>query len=805
MVETQLTCALCLNHVHQQGPLHRLDNEEMVFCCKGCLVVYQILKVQNALEGFKDHPVYRQALQAGLITNPHLLFDKNEENKIPEEDFHRLHLLIQNLWCPSCAQIIHLILMREKGVRKCVVDYSTDLASIEYTPRVIAKEKIFRLIEQLGYLPQTLQDPRQREVSRSLLLRFIVAAFFSLNVMMFAYPIYATYFDQDDGQHYAYLFALLSLGASIPVLTYSSWPIWQRCYHGLKVGVWGMEALVCLGILTGTGLSLYELVRGSPYVYFDSMTVIILFVLLGKIIESKAKFSAKDALVKLSMALPRKGRKRLSDGLEKFVAIKEIAPDDCLIVRMGEKIVLDGIVEEGGGAVNESLMTGEAIPVSKQKGSSVLAGTILQQGYLVVKVTSSIEETALHRILDMVSHDIGHKSKVVRAADQIVRWFVPFVIAFSVLTGLMTYFWEVNQRNETSIQEALVRLISVLLISCPCAIGIAAPLAEAYLLNALAKMGMLVRNRGCLAFLGKETLFVFDKTGTLTEGKFHVCEGLKLLSFDQQRVLKGLVFYSMHPIAVALNEALLCPPYLIEGFEERVGKGISGIYQGEKYFLGSETFLEQMNIPFQKLNKGELDLPILTTVYFAKESHSLSRIILGDQLRSGVKEFINQLFPIKTVLLSGDGEPPVSAVAKVCGISEWHWRCLPTQKKVVIDAFKAKCEVVAMLGDGINDAPALTSAHVGIAVVSASDISIQVSDILLTSNNFESLSQLRQIAMKGRRIVKQNLFWAFFYNVIGLGVAAVGLMTPLFAAFAMVMSSLIVLLNAQRLHVKDKK
>lgn len=794
--ETSLECVLC--HSSVKADQHRIVEEETLFCCKGCHIVYQILKAQGALANFKEHPVYQQALQAGFITNPLLHFSKDEEKKIPEEDFQKLHLTIQNMWCPSCAQVIHLILLKEKGVRLCVVDYSTDLASIEYTPRLISKEKLLQLIQKLGYDPLFLQDPRQKAINRSLMLRFIVAAFFSLNVMMFAYPIYATYFDKGDGEGYALLFAWLSLIGSLPVLLYSGWPIWRRCWTAIKVGIWGMETLVTIGVAAATGLSLYELFHGSPYVYFDSVTVIIMFVLLGKIMESKAKFSAKDALIKLSLALPRKGRKRLKNGEEEYVPIKEFMPGDLLIVRMGEKIVLDGCVLEGSGACNESLMTGESLPVAKNEGATVLAGTLLQQGFLVVKVTSTLEESTLQRIINMVSEDIGHKSKYVRAADKIVKWFVPFVIGLAVTVGMICYLGGLADEGKNSLQTAFIRAISILLISCPCAIGIAAPLAESYLLNALAKLGILVRNRGCLAFLGKETRFVFDKTGTVTEGHFTVCGGLDSLTFEDKMALKGLVAQSLHPIAVALQTTLLCPPSSFERVEELVGKGIQGILHGKKYDLGSAIFMDQLGVAIP-LNTQEGDSSILTTVYFAIEGICITAIHLGDRLKPGIQEFIQLLYPTKTLLVSGDAEAPVAKVAAACGISAWKSGYHPLQKKELIDRLRKEGEIIAMLGDGMNDAPALTASHIGIAVVSASDISIQVSDLLLTTNNFQSLSLLRQIAVKGRKIIQQNLFWAFFYNCVGLGLAAVGLLTPLFAACAMVMSSFIVLINAQRL------
>lgn len=787
--ENSTLCALC------EGPvglyLVTQDDDNDNFCCKGCQIVHQILKAQNQLASYREHPVFKQALAAGLITKP--LFLEEEKKTSDSQNIQKLHLIIEEMWCPSCASLIHLILAKENGIQSSVIDYSTDLAFIEYDPRKISKEKIFKKISQLGYRPALLQDPRNENVSRSLFLRFIVAAFFSLNVMMFSYPIYANYFTTDH-EGYVSLFSWLSFFGSLPVLIYSAYPIWRRFFLGCFVGVWGMEALVFLGVFSGVLLSLYELLNGGIHVYFDSLTVVIVFVLLGKIIESKAKFSAKDALIQLSLSVPRKGRKKLISGEERFVSIKEIFPGDCIVVRLGEKIVLDGIVEEGHGSCDESLMTGESIPVQKKQGDSVLAGSILQQGNLLIKTTGKFEQTALHQIMEMVSQQIEHKSQYVRSADVIVRWFIPFVLILALSTIIYCLLGEVTDANQTVMETAIIRAISILLISCPCAIGIAAPLGEAYLLNLLAKGGIIVRNRGVLSFLGRETVYIFDKTGTVTEGKFILRSGLEKLSFDQKRILKGLTAVSIHPISVAIHHALLCPPHALENIEEIVGSGLKGSFKGKIYHFGSYEFLlkegKKVTVPLKEL-QGE---SILTTVYFEGIP-----LLLGDQIREGIKECIDFLKPAHTLLLSGDSQIPVKKVADFCAFSDWKADCYPLQKKETVEKLKKRGHIVAMFGDGINDAPALTTANVGIAVVSASDLSIQISDILLTTSRLQPILFLYQSAAKGKKIIQQNLFWAFFYNCIGLFLAAGGYLNPLFAAFAMVASSLIVLFNAQRL------
>lgn len=781
------SCALCDNEISSRS----IREGKRGFCCPGCHAVFNILSSTDQLANYQQTPVFQQAVKSGLISNPALL-EQIRQNRLhlPENELVKLHLEIGEMWCPACAEIIRLILLREKGVCNCVVDYATDLASVEFSPRYISKERIFELINTLGYRPSPLENA-QRKVSFSLYLQFIIAAFCSLNVMMLAYPIYATYFDYDD-QGMGMLFAWISLAVSFPVVSYCAWPIWRRFSGSLRAGLFGMETLVVIGIGTAFGLSLYNLLHGSSQVYFDSLTVIITFVLLGKIIESRAKFSAKTALIRLAYAMPRRGRKRLLDGSYAFVPIKEIYPGDVVVAYTGEKIVLDGSVVEGEGTCNESLMTGEPMPVQKQINSKLVSGAILQSGTLAYRVTAKAEDSVLHRILDMVQQEIGHKTAYVRAADKIVTWFVPGVLLVALLAALTVLAFGF------SLESALIRAISVLLISCPCAIGIAAPLAESHVINGLASLGAIVRNRGCLSLLGKETVFVFDKTGTITEGVFTILRGLESLDGKQLAVLKGLASQSTHPIAQAIANAIQLPATSVTHIEEHAGKGLQGRCETQKVYLGSADFISQFGFDISSKHSTEHT----STVYFA--SQAVFPIVLGDKVRKEAKDLGAALAPAKTMLLSGDSATVVETVAKACGFDSWYAGCSPVQKKETIENLRKHGQVVCMVGDGINDAPSLTAAHIGISMVSATDISIQVSDLLLTTDRLSVLPKIRSLAMQGQRIVKQNLFWAFCYNVIGIGLAACGMLTPIFAVAAMVASSLMVLINAQRIRPKGK-
>ncbi len=772
-------CALCDFDL----PKHPVIDGDFSFCCSGCHAVYQVLQSQNQVDSFEDHPVFKQALEAGLISNPDLLHSlRKKKLDVSEDEIHKLHLEVEGLWCPSCAQLIKLILMQEKGVRQCVVDYSTDLASIEYAPRYLSKEKIFSIIKSLGYHAERLQDARGVSVSRALYYRLGIAAFFALNIMMLSYPIYASHYGAAGGSDYITLFAWLSAGASLPVVFYSAWPILCRFYHSVKYGIMGMETLVVIGVATAFFLSFYELLNGGTKVYFDSMCMLIFFVLLGKVIESKAKFSAKDSLLQLTRALPRRGRR---DDMS-FVPIKDFKEGDVCVAIAGETCVLDGFVVKGEGACDESLMTGESIPIPKKNGDKILAGTLLQSGNIHYQVSRSSETTALQKIIEMVEQDIGQNVSLTPIVDRIVKRFVPAVLLLTVFVAAIKLLLGYPST------EVLLQAISILLISCPCAIGIAAPLAESRLLNSFAKLGVIVRNRCVLPFLGKEDVLFFDKTGTITEGHFTVISGLEQLSSEDQRILKTMTMHSNHPISLAVAAELEVEPCTLEYIEELVGKGIRAFDDDQKYLFGSETLMKEEGY----FTNCQSDL---TLVFFTRGNKEPYPLVLGDRIREDAKDLIQAFSNKHTVLLSGDREAIVANVAKTCAFKEAYALQTPLDKREKVEEAKRMGKIVMVVGDGINDAPALTASHVGISVVTASDISIQVSDILLTTERLSVLPKMSKLGSKGQRIIKLNLFWAFCYNIIGIGLAVYGVLSPLFAALAMVLSSLIVIFNTLRL------
>lgn len=777
-------------------PVYPLVDAEKEFCCTGCLVVYQILSSQNALNTFESSPQFQKAYELGLISNPHLQ-EEVEKNRAYSHDVRRLYFEVTGLWCPACAKLIQLFCSRIKGIISCFVDYSTDLASIEYDLKTISQEKIFSSIASLGYKPLLLNQEEREKNSLALNLRLGVASFASLNIMMLSYPVYSEYFGVDISQ-YGHLFGWISLILSLPVLFYSAYPIFFRFVNNIRARILGMETLVAMGILSSFVLSLYQLLQGSDRVYFDSMTAIISFVLWGKIMESKAKFSAKSALYRLNRSFPKRGRKRFPDKSMQFVSIKDIEVGNVLVVGLGEKIVMDGVVIEGSASVDESFMTGEAIPVLKNVGSIVLAGSILKSGWIAFEVSKKVEESFYQKIIDTLQIDFERKRENKTLVDKIVRLFVPCILSISficVITLLLLGY---------SLEMSVIRGVAILLISCPCAIGIAAPLVESFLTNRLADMGAVLRNRLVLSVLGKEDIVVFDKTGTLTEGKFRVLSGADKLSLEEKSYLKTLSSFSMHPISYAIATFLEKTQSTCLCMEECIGRGVKGYTSENKfYLLGSSTFLQEHGLSIPLNQQETCEDVLISTVYFADDNGVIAVIILGDQLRDGVKQVISALKNKRVIVISGDSEESVCKLAKACEIKEWYALQNPLQKRLMIESFQKEGRVVCMLGDGVNDASSLAAADVGISMLSATDLSVQVSDIFLATNKLSVINKIFALANKCRKIIIQNTFWAFFYNIIGVLLAICGIFSPLIAACAMVASSLIVILNAKRINFRN--
>lgn len=733
-----------------------MKEEERAFCCAGCRTVWHLLSARGGLEGYREHPVFKQAVASGLISNSELRAEKKAE------ETKRLVLEVREMWCPSCAEVIEMLLVREAGVYDCKVDYATDLASVEYDPKRIGKEALFNFIEGLGYRPLAIEEALSRKGDKKSALRFFVAAFSALNVMMLSYPIYASYFDFEP-EGLASILAWLSFGFSLPVMTYCLYPLLRRFWMSLKTAMWGMETLVVIGVFSSFTLSTYNLIRGSTEVYFDTLTVIVAFVLWGKLIESKAKLTSKEAFYHLARSLPQRVRRD-----KRFVSLKEVKVGDVIECLAGERIPLDGAVVKGEALVNEAALTGESVPVIKKEGDLIEAGGIIETGRLEIAVSGS--ESVLNRIVEACKVNLEHKSQYIRTLDPIVRVFVPVILFLACGVYLFT--------------GSFVNVLSVLLISCPCAIGIAAPLVEFKMIRELALSGAILRNRGALFKLPEASVWAFDKTGTITEGDFEV-EGLSLLPEGDLQALKSLASLSLHPVAYAIASKITGEALPLTSVLEFQGEGIQAKLNGERLYLGSGDFMRRHNVAIDGDAKSWFSI-----------QNRLYSFKLYDRMKEGAFKSLSS-FPRKA-LLSGDSYPAALEAAQKAGIHEVYAPLKPLAKQNILKEFQDKGEIIVFVGDGLNDAPALSQADIGIAVKSSLGLAQAASDIILTTSSLDVLQTLAEIAHNGKKRIHQNLFWAFFYNLIGLGLALFGWLTPIFAAIAMTLSSLMVILNSLR-------
>ena len=535
-----------------------------------------------------------------------------------------------------------------------------------------------------------------------------------------------------------------------------------------------------------------------PHVYYEAVAMIIAFVLSGKLLEARAKQSTSASIRSLMGLQPKTARLVGKDGEEKDVPIAMLRPGDTVSVRPGEKIPVDGTVLEGGSYVDESMISGESEAVKKQAGDRVLAGTLNQRGAFLLNVQASGADTVLARMVRMVQEAQGSKAPVQGVVDKVSSVFVPVVILLSILTFVI---W-ISVAGWNMFPYALLTAVSVLVIACPCALGLATPTALTVGIGKAAQQHILIKDAFALENMCRVNAIVLDKTGTLTEGTPKVV-GEKLYSgFEEYvSVLLAAEMRSEHPLAVSLSEYLRqkgVKPVEISAFESITGKGVMCEYRGEKFWIGSKALAEE--------NVGVL-LPDLFSIYFGKGDSLVAAFEVKDALKENSKEAVRQLesYGVEVCMLTGDKESAASEIARQAGITHYEWGVLPDDKERFVLDLQRRGKCVAMVGDGINDSPALARADVSVAMGKGTDVAMDIAMVTLMNSDLALLPRAIKLSRKTVRIIRENLFWAFGYNVVCIPIAAgvlypVGiLLSPMWASAAMAFSSVSVILNSLRL------
>ncbi len=712
---------------------------------------------------------------------------------------HEYNLVIEGMTCVSCALLIEMLLRRDPRISVANVNYASESALVKGR---LGRDEVIGLVEKSGYKAHSFDNLAQRQwLIKSERQRVKDARNRAILSVAMSVPIMAIGMAAPASRYWHWAQHLLAL----PVVFWAGRPFFVRAFKLAKQRATNMDSLIALGVGSSYGYSLYSLLAGRQRLYFDSATGIITFVLIGRFLEEKAKGKAHEAIRKLVDLQPQHAT-LLRDGQELIVALEQVAVGDVLLVRPGEKIPTDGEVLEGLSTVDESMVTGESLPVIKQAGDKLVGGCINANGVLKMRVTAIGNDTVLANIINMVDQAQSSKLPIQKTVDQISSVFVPSVITLSALT------FGAWMLSGASLGFAVTNAIAVLLIACPCSLGLATPMAIMVGTGQSAKRGVYIRNGSSLEMASKLNRIVFDKTGTITEGKPQVTDFVIAARQDEAKVLSLALAAesdSEHFLAktiVAYVQSKKIEPGVVESFENIPGHGIKAKVDGAEVLIGNGEWLEDAKINLKALSKraGPLAEQGKTPVFMAVDGKVVALFGIADKPRAHAAEAIRRLrrLGVEPLMVTGDAEATARFIAAQVGIDTVIAQANPAQKLDIVHELQAKGAKVGMIGDGINDAPALAAADVGFAIGTGTDVAIETADLTLVSGDIGKVAEVMELSGATLRIIKQNLFWALGYNSIAIPVAAMGKLNPMIASAAMAMSSISVVLNSLRLQHK---
>ncbi|PLY07303.1 MAG: copper-translocating P-type ATPase [Arcobacter sp.] len=710
--------------------------------------------------------------------------------------------------CVNCSNGIEKFLNRQKGVLKTKVSFASSEGEFQIDSKLFSREKLISQIEKLGYKVEEDTKALEEEQLKSfkeLKKLFITSISITIAIFILAF---SNIFEKTLNTYI--IFVLASI-----IQFYCGARFYKLAYKAVANKNYDMNVLVAIGTSAAYFYSTFVVFFPSlfpehlRFIYFDGAAVIISFIILGRFLEENSKQKASDFLKKLMSLAPENANVMDENKQIKTVLVKDLKLGDSVLVKIGEKIPVDGLIIEGNADINTSMITGESLPVFKQEGDEVLAGTLNTNGVITLKVTKESKDTTLSKIITLLKSAQSKQIPISRFADKIANIFVPTVIIISILTFIVWGFFIGD------LQNAIIASISVLIISCPCALGLATPIAIVSSVSRGAKEGILIKNPEILEQIKEIKYAVFDKTGTLTKGNISVTKtDIKEEYFKR---IASIEKYSEHPISKAIvkfieNKNISCDEK-IENIEIIPGHGIKVSIDNIEYLLGNKKLLEdnQVSILEKHLNFYEKELELSNGVILvAIDKETIGSFSLEDELKEEAIEVIKNLknIGIKAVLLTGDNEITASKIAKKLNINEVYAQVIPTEKYEVIKRLQKEAKVM-FIGDGVNDAPSIKQADIGITLNSGADISKDAGDIVLINNELNSVIKSINLSIETMKIVKQNLFWAFGYNTLGIPIAAgilypfFGIMlSPMYAGIAMSFSSVTVVVNSLRLKMK---
>ena len=797
-----------------------INNNDQPMCCTGCQAVAQTI-VDNNLTDFYNHRTAKSQKPSDLIPAELQVYDSDALQKsfvtFSHDDkqggaIREASLILEGIVCAACVWLNERNVKSLEGVIDFRVNYSTHRASLTWNNDKIKLSDVLKAIADTGYNahpfdPSRLETLHKQEKSAAL-RRIALAGIGMMQVMMPAIAIYIGE-SSDMSESMRNFLRWISLIVTTPVVFYSSRIFFSAAWRDLKQGTFGMDMPVSIAIGSAYLASVWATLTNTGEVYFDSVVMFTFFLLLGRFLEMGARHKAgqvADALVRLlpdsAIRLDRysKGSKgEKSEEFQTVIAASELALGNKILIKPGGIIPADGTLLEGVSSVNESLLTGESLPCHKQVGDNLIGGTVNIESPLVMMVTKLGDKTMLSSIIRLLDRAQSEKPNLAKFADKSAGWFV--LLLLGIALAVFIYWWF------TEPAQAFWVALSVLVITCPCALSLATPAALTAATGNLTEKGVLTTRGHALETLAKITHVIFDKTGTLTHGHLKVTQTKLLGSLNQeecQALAVGLEMSSEHPLAQAILQLSIKPvstnsSVVITQLKAESGRGVQGLYKERKVRLGTVSFVSE--IISAKAPKHSASQALTTSVFLGVEGEWLAEFILQDELRSEAKETIKQLHQqgITVSLLSGDNQQAVESVANALGIKQAHSKLMPEDKLAHVQMLQATGEVVAMIGDGVNDAPVLAGADVSIAMGSGSQLAQASADMVLLSENLTLLPSSITISKRMQGVVRQNFAWAIVYNIVAIPIAAMGWVAPWMAVIGMSMSSLVVVMNALRL------
>lgn len=804
--------------------LDRIDLPIVGMRCAACASTIE--KGLSNLEGVEDANVNLATNKATVLYHSRFINPEDFIDSVKKIGYDvgtaSIEIPIQGIQCASCVQSIEKTLLQTKGITKAVVNLATAKARVEYLPSEVGLAEIKKAIEDTGYkvlnipgedgiedLESRARENEYKDLKRKFIAGLVLAAIIFLGSMPHLFPW---------GPDFLNNFYVLWLLAT-PVQFWIGWQFYKGAWGAFKHRNADMNTLIAVGTSAAYVYSVVAtlfpqfFVSGgiNPQVYFDTSAMIIVLILFGRLLEARAKARTSDSIKKLIGLQPKTARVK-RNGKDVDVPIKEVAVGDEILVRPGERIPIDGVILEGKSTVDESMISGESKPVKKEPGGDVIGATMNKTGSFRFRATRVGKETALAQIIQLVEEAQGSKAPIQRLADIIAGYFVPIVISIAIATFIIWF----NFGPEPALTFSLLNFVAVMIIACPCALGLATPTAVMVGTGKGAENGVLIKGGESLETAHKVDTIVFDKTGTLTKGEPEVVDIYVLDSFTEKDVLKlaaSAEKASEHPLGEAIvkkAEEWNIPLPDPQQFDAIEGRGIKAIVSGEDVLVGSAELMRSQNIKCNGLiDKAEgVSQEGKTPVCMAVNGKAAGLLAITDPLKDDSVDAVAQLknMGLEVALLTGDNRKTAEVVAQRAGIENVISEVLPQDKVNEIKKLQADGKKVAMVGDGINDAPALVQADVGIAIGSGTDVAMEASDITLIKDNLAGVVSALDLSKKTVRTIKQNLFWAFIYNTIGIPVAA-GILYPFFgillspivASAAMAFSSVSVVSNSLRL------